>query len=384
MPRIRAFLAAIALRYRLQASPHLVDKLMLIFRQFLVVFAAAALSLSATADIKRTASGKPDLTGVYDTGILTPTERPEWLGETEYLYPWIASTLNWVFEVASQWAITDESDPDREAPPSGGDGRNAGGAGGVGGYNLFYIDPGSSLGAIDGKIPTSILYEPGNGRYPPTLPGLDVRMGTIYQSFAHENTGYATWLDHDGPGPFDGPESLAPSERCLISFGSTVPTISSLYNNYKRIVQTETHVMILQEMVHDARIIRIDSEHTSEENRKWLGDSIGHWEGDVLVVETRGFREINGLPGADENLHVVERFSRMEDGNLYYDFTVTDETVWTEPWSGRYAWKSEPDSQVYEYACHEGNYAMGGILRGARLLESEYQGPQASADSGGN
>jgi hypothetical protein len=344
------------------------------FRRFLILLPAAVLTLSAAADVKRTSSGTPDLTGVYDTATLTPTQRPEWMGETEYLYPWFAKTLNWVFGAVEKWALADESDPDREAPPSGGDGQNAGGAGGVGGYNLFYIDPGNSLGEINGVIPTSIIYDPPDGRYPATQPGIEARMGTVYQSFAHENTGQATWLDHDGPGPFDGPESLAP----------TVPTISSLYNNYKRIVQTDTHVMILQEMVHDARIIRIDSDHTPDENRKWLGDSVGHWEGDVLVVETRGFREISGLPGADENLHVVERFSLMEDGNLYYDFTVTDETVWSAPWSGRYVWQSRPKDQVYEYACHEANYAMGNILRGARLLESEYQGAQPPSASGGN
>ena len=158
-----------------------------------------------------------------------------------------------------------------------------------------------------------------------------------------------------------------------------MPTIPSLYNNYKSITQTETHVVILQEMVHDARIIRLDDEHSPEDNRKWLGDSIGHWEGDVLVVETTNFRRINGLPGADENLQVVERFSRQEDGNLYYDFTVTDDTVWTAPWSGRYIWQSKPDSKVYEYACHEGNYAMGNILRGARLLEAEWREQQEVA-----
>jgi hypothetical protein len=170
----------------------------------------------------------------------------------------------------------------------------------------------------------------------------------------------------------------------LISFAATVPTIPSLYNNYKRIIQTDTHIMILQEMVHDARIIRIDDELSPQENRKWLGDSVGHWEGDVLVVETASFKAVNGLPGADENLHVIERFSRMEDGGLYYDFTVSDETAWAAPWSGRYVWDSKPDSKLYEYACHEGNYAMGNILRGARLLESEYQVTQLPAASGGN
>lgn len=338
------------------------------------------LSHGAMADIKRMPSGKPDLSGVYDTGTLTPTQRPEWLGETEYLYPWVASFLNWVFSIAADWAVDNESDPDREAPPEGGDGNNTAGAGGVGGYNLFWVDPGSEFGQVDGKVPTSIIYDPPDGRYPDVEEGVEQKVSVYYQSFIHENTGKATWLAEDGPGPFDGPESLAPSERCLISFASTVPTLPSLYNNYKRIVQTDTHVMILQEMVHDARIIRIDGEHTGAANQSWMGDSIGYWDGDTLVVETRNFKGISGLPGADENLHVTERFTRRDDGNLYYDFTVNDKTVWKQPWSGRYMWQAKPDSKVYEYACHEGNYAMGGILRGARLLEKEWQ-PEQGVDA---
>ena len=241
----------------------------------LLAIAIITLSPHSSAEIKRTESGRPDLSGVYDTGTLTPTERPEWLGGVESLYPWVANFLNWAFQTASSWADS-ESDPDREAPPEGGDGNNLAGAGGVGGYNAFWVDPGSELGRIDGNVPTSIIYDPDNGRYPETQPGLEQRMGARYQSFLHENTGTASWLEHDGPGPFDGPESLAPSERCLISFAPTVPTIPSLYNNYKRIVQTESHVMILQEMVHDARIVRMDSEHSDPGNRKWLGDSIGY------------------------------------------------------------------------------------------------------------
>ena len=341
------------------------------------------LAMSAHAEIKRTASGKPDLSGVYDTGILTPTERPEWLGEVETLWPWVANALNWTFSVVSDWAIASDSDPDREAPPAGGDGNNAAGAGGVGGYNLFWVDPGSELGTIDGNVPTSIIYDPPNGRYPEVQPGLEERMGSRYASFIHQNTGTATWLDHDGPGPFDGPESLAPSERCLISFAATVPTIPSLYNNYKRIVQTDTHIMILQEMVHDARVIRMEGEHTDEANRRSMGDAVGRWEGDTLVVETKNFKKVNGLPGADDNLHVVERFTMMEDGNLYYDFTVTDPTAWTAPWSGRYVWQSKPNSKLYEYACHEGNYAMGNILRGARLLEDEWRASESNVGSAG-
>jgi len=341
------------------------------------------IAASPSAELKRTASGKPDLSGVYDTGTLTPTQRPEILGEVEYFYPWVATTLNWAFGLARNMFIGQDSDPDRAAPPDGGDGVNTGGAGGVGGYNLFWVDFGTALGHVNGKVPTSIVYDPPDGRYPQTQDNFSERIGVYYQSFAHQNTGKATWLDKEGPGPFDGPESLAPSERCLISFAATVPTIPSLYNNYKRILQTDTHVMILQEMVHDARIIRLESEHAGETNRMWMGDSIGHWEGDTLVVETKHFKPVNGLPGADENLHVTERFNLQEDGNVYYDFTVNDETAWKGPWSGRYVWQATPESKVYEYACHEGNYAMGGILRGARLLEREWSQEQGGGPTSG-
>jgi hypothetical protein len=204
-----------------------------------------------------------------------------------------------------------------------------------------------------------------------------LKMAANFASFAHNNDGTASWLDNDGPGPFDGPESLALSERCLVAFSSGAPTIPSLYNNYRSITQTEDHVVILIEMVHDARLIRLDSEHAPAGMRKWLGDSIGHWEGDTLVIETTNFRNEGALAGADENRHVIERFSMMENGNLLYDFTVDDPTAWTAPWSGQYVWKKKA-AKVYEYACHEGNYAMGNILRGARLLESEYQ-----VDAGG-
>lgn len=354
------------------------------FRQMTVgAIALALMATTAIADVKRTPSGKPDLSGVYDTATLTPTERPEWLGRVEYLYPWISTTLNWGLGMASEWAKYSESDPNRSAPQEGGDGNNAGGAGGVGGYNFFWIDVGDALGQVNGKVPTSIVYDPPNGRYPQTRAGYEARLGVYYQSFTHENTGQATWLASKEPGPFDGPESLAPSERCLISFAATVPTLPSLYNNFKRIVQTDTHVMILQEMVHDARVIRMNSEHSADDNRKWLGDSIGRWDGDTLVVETKNFKRISGLPGADENLAVTEYFTLQEDGSIYYDFTVSDASVWTDEWRGRYLWRTKPASKVYEYACHEGNYAMGGILRGARLLEGEWTGETAGASTSG-
>jgi hypothetical protein len=345
-------------------------------------FAIAALllgSLSATvaagSDIRRMPDGKPDLSGVYDAGTVTPVDRPPQFGDNLYLTPEQAQALEeqskafWVQAEANR-----QGGADREAPQAGGDGNNQFGAGGVGGYNAFWIDPGSEAVMVDGKFRTSIIYEPKNGRRPPMTPAGMRRMADNFSSFTYNNDGTASWLDHDGPGPFDGPEDLALAERCLLGFSGGPPMLPSLYNNYLRVVQTATHVMILNEMVHDVRTVRIDSEHDPADIRKWLGDSIGHWDGDTLVVETRNFRPQTGLYGGDENLHVTERFRRTPEGNLHYHFRVEDPTAWTAPWAGEYEWQAK-DSRVFEYACHEGNYAMGNILRGARLLESEYDKP---------
>ena len=136
-----------------------------------------------------------------------------------------------------------------------------------------------------------------------------------------------------------------------------------LYNNLKRIVQTEDHVMILAEMVHDARIVRMNQAHAPAALRSWLGDSVGHWEGDTLVVDTTNFTDTPALGGASRHLHVVERFTRMGPDALLYQFTVDDPAVWTAPWSGEYVWPATGD-RVYEYACHEANYSFRGILGG--------------------
>ena len=146
-----------------------------------------------------------------------------------------------------------------------------------------------------------------------------------------------------------------------------------LYNNLKKIVQTEDHVMILVEMVHDARIVRMNQEHVPPEIRSWLGDSVGSWQGETLVVDTTNFTDTPGLSGALRHLRVVERFTRIDAQTLLYQFTVDDPTVWTQAWSGEYVWPAT-DARVYEYACHEANYSLGGILRGARLLEAEARG----------
>ena len=159
----------------------------------------------------------------------------------------------------------------------------------------------------------------------------------------------------------------------MLGFGSTSgpPTLPNyFYNNLKQIVQTPTTVMILVEMVHDVRIIRMNAEHLPPTVRKWMGDSVGHWEGDTLVVDTTNFTNKTQFQGSSEQLHVVERFTRVNANTLLYRFTVDDPQTWDKPWGGEYPWNAT-DEHIYEYACHEGNYALGDMLRGARAQEKE-------------
>ena len=307
----------------------------------IAIVLAAAQPLVAADTIPRTADGKPDLTGTYDVATLTPLSRPGKFGDNLYLTREQAAEI----EAEEQALIArglEASNPDREAPAVGGAApvgfddsqREDLGAGNVGGYNSFWIDRGDDVFEINGKMRTSIITEPENGRQPPMTPEGMARMRKMFSSFA-PNSGTAWWLDRDGPGPFDDPESLPLSERCLLGFGSTQgpPMMPVLYNNHKQIVQTPEYVMILVEMVHDARIIRIDAEHGSAENRKWLGDSVGHWEEDTLVVETVHFRDgETGLTGASKDLRVVERFSRLDADTLHYEFEVHDPNTWKAPW----------------------------------------------------
>jgi hypothetical protein len=327
-------------------------------------------SVSASDEIPRAANGRPDLSGTYDIATLTPLERPEEFGELLYMAQEQADEI--VERKRKLDAAADRrSDVDREPPPPGGDG-SPGAAGNVGGYNNFWIDRGDSVVMVNGKFRTSIITDPPNGRRPPMTPE-----GTAERSIVTDqlvtNKGEAYWLDWDRPGPFDDPERLLASDRCVASFRSAVPSLPSVYNNLQRIIQTDAYVMILNEMVHDARIVRIDSEHRPEEQKFWLGDSIGWWEGDTLVVDTTNFKGYSGFSSTTPSLHVIERFTRIDGKNLRYEFTVNDPTTWTDSWSGDLVWPatSSPEEKVYEYACHEGNYAVGNMLRGARLLERE-------------
>ncbi len=357
---------------------------------FWIGVCVTALTVTATSagaqseGIPRMPDGKPDLSGTYDAATLTPLTRPREFGESLYLTPEEAEEIieterRLVAERELNRGPSDAPPPEGGAPPIGlgEEDLERSGAGSVGGYNNFWVDRGDDVFTVDGKFRTSIIVDPKNGQFPPPTEEAIERNAERRQR-RRPNDGTAWWLEMDGHGPYDGPEDMGIAERCILGFTGAAPTFPSLYNNYKRIVQTEDHVMILIEMVHDARIVRMNSEHGPEEIKHWLGDSIGWWEGDTLVVDTIGFHPLGALRAGSPNAHVVERFTRLEDGNLLYRFTVDDPTTWTAPWTGEYVWQAT-DSRVYEYACHEGNYAMGGILRGARLLEEEARAKAGSS-----
>ena len=337
-----------------------------------VLLVAVPMLAAASDDIPRRPDGKPDLSGTYDIATLTPTQRPAQYGDRLELTPEEAQAIadHWRTNFAKDYA---PSDPDREAPPVGGTDIFApeftGAAGKVGGYNAFYVDNGDGAFMLDGKYRTSIITDPTNGRYPEMSDWGKDRAKRL-SHFRHENTGTAWWLDLP-QGPYDDPELRPLGERCIATSGAS-PTLPGMYNNLKTIIQTDDAVMINIEWMHQTRVIRLDSEHEPSNLKKWGGDSVGRWEGDTLVVETRNFRELpTRVARSSEELKVVERFSRIDKDTLLYEFTVHD-PAYEEPWSGEYPWPAT-DHKLYEYACHEGNYSFGGILRGARVLEQDAQ-----------
>ena len=323
---------------------------------------------AAPGGIPRMADGHPDLQGTYDLGTLTPLERAE--GSPLVLTEEQAKTRE--AQVAQRSAgLNAAIDGNRAAPPKGGDG-TPGPYGNVGGYNNFWLDPGSHFTMIDGQKRASLLIDPPDGRVPPLTEAArqrrtagDYGRPTSDQAAREEDPGF------EGPEAYNDPEIRPLAERCLVGFSSTsgppiLPTY--FYNNLHQIVQTPDHVMILTEMVHDARVIRMNAQHAPPTVRKWLGDSIGRWEGDTLVVETTNFTDKTRFRGSSSDLKVTERFTRLDARTLRYQFTIEDPATWTRPWTAEYAWPLTNDL-MYEYACHEGNYAMGNILRGARLKE---------------
>jgi hypothetical protein len=325
-----------------------------------------------------TALGQIDISGTYDVGTLTPLERPEMFGNNLFLAEEVASRMAQGLAKAMA-ADAKATDPDRAAPQKGAITQ---------GYNLFWVDPGKGANQVDGKFRTSIITHPDNGRLPAMTDYGAQRRADFLANWQiiwrnpdpteDKNSGTAWWLGLGDTGPYDHMEQRPLAERCIIGSRSTAgpPMLPNFYNNHKRIIQTPDHIMILTEMNHDARIIRMNAEHRPSRIKTWLGDSIGQWQGDTLVVNTRNFKTTPPLSGADENLHVIERFKATESGGLLYSFEVHNPTIWSEPWHGEYTWASSAD-KVYEYACHEGNYALGNIMRGARMLEKEAEAAAA-------
>ena len=326
---------------------------------FRMLVGAATLALltpmSVTAQATpKTPWGDPDLQGTYTNKTITPLERPELLGDKEFLTD---------EEVASQeQARLDRNEELLLAPP-----RRTSAGGNVGGYNNFWLDGGTRP---TGR--TSLISDPPTGRMPPrTSSGMS-------RKSAHDDV-------FPVEGPFDSCEDLELNDRCLV-WSAGPPMLPSAYNNNFIIMQTPGLVSIYIEMIHDFRMIPIDGrDHIPSSIPQWHGNSRGHWEGDTLVVTTRNIRktEANAAAvggdqvilrvanGSDEDtITVTERFTRVDADTVHYEFTIEDPTHWTDAWTGEFPFVALPEDELlYEYACHEGNYSMTNILGGERELE---------------
>jgi len=315
--------------------------------------------------------GQPDLQGTYTTATITPLTRDAKYGARNVLTKEEADRVE--SATRQQVARADAPTPpgttvtelkNADCGPDGISGFNCG-------YNQGWKDPGTTLIDINGEKRASIITSPANGQLPP-------RVGAAANAQAERRARMATRTDN--------PESFSLGERCLLSFGSSAgpPMLPLMYNNTYQIVQSKDEVAIDVEMVHDVRHIRLTDKHLPPSMKLWMGDSIGHWEGDTLVVETTNMRPEQGLRGGSPNQKVIERFTRISPTKLSYQFTVVDPDVYAAPFSGEVAMNATK-GQVYEYACHEGNYALSGMLAGARAQESKAASAQAvgGAKAGG-
>lgn len=322
------------------------------FSAFAFVLTLTSVSQAQEWATPRTEHGKPDLQGVWTNKTLTPLNRPTEFAELQALTLEQAQRLEGAHQEFLDAEYAD-SDPDRGA----GYGAQAGDDGDTNdGYNEFWKEVGTQIQRINGELRSSIIIDPPNGRIP--------YAGDPRERFRR---------DPNLPGRSDGPEGRPLAERCLLSFGSHSgpPMLPVMYNNNYQFVQTEEYLVIVAEMVHDARIIRLQegSELPTDMN-KWMGDSVGRWEGDTLVVETRDFHPQQGFMGSSSALEVTERFQRISDSSILYSFTVSEPSTFSQPFTGELVFNARGSEEVmYEYACHEGNYALPGILAGARQLE---------------
>ena len=309
----------------------------------------------------RTSDGHPDLQGNWSNATITPLGRPR--GRGPVLTPDQVAEIEGRREEFIE-VLSATSDPNREAPAVGGvrtgDFAFDAASGGTGGYNYVYIDGGDRVAIYNGESRSSLVTNPADGRIPSLTP--EARQRRSERSEFNRQFG-----------AYDNPENRPLSDRCLMSFGSNAgpPMLPNyFYNNNYTIVQTADHIMIMTEMVHDVRIIRMGERvPLPEQVRPWMGDSWGHWEDDTLVIETTNLHPLqrfNGNPS--DNLKVIERLTRVDQSTINYEFTVIDPETYTAEWGGEVPMKAL-EGRIYEYACHEGNYALGAILSGARYQE---------------
>src|SRR5262245_25653721 len=307
--------------------------------------APAATPVAAAAPtIARTPDGKPDLQGVWDFKTITPMERPRELGTKEFF----------TAEEAAAWERDENRRQNRDLidPRQGGLNYVPGG---VVPYNEFWYERGDKTIGTKG---TSLIVDPPDGRYQPlTAEG---------QKKAEARAVYAR-NNQLGRPKADSWEDRPLQERCLMGLNAGPPMHPGAYNNNMQLFQTPDYVVILTEMVHDARIVPMDGRPPLR-IRQWQGDSRGRWEGDTLVIETKNFKRETSLPGSSASTHLIERFTRTDADTLLYEFTINDPTVWTRPWTAVVP-MAKSDDAIYEYACHEGNHALAGILAGARADE---------------
>ena len=317
------------------------------FALSLVVLVSPALPAAQEIDqtSMRTPDGQPDISGIFTFRTLTPLQRPEALGEKTALDPEEADQ----FEASERIRLNrDLFDPEQGARSAGYQPREEGG---VLSYNEFWYERGIELVA-DKR--TSLIVDPPNGRLP-AMTEIGRKNNAAARAYRNEHR-------------YDSYENRSLFDRCIMGFNSGPPMTSGAYNNNVQILQTPGYVTILNEMVHNARIIPLD--RPSHGNLVQLaGDSRGHWDGTTLVVETTNFRGGQSR-GTGPNMHLVERFTRLDPDTVAYEFTVTDETVYSQPYTALMPLR-RTDGPLFEYACHEGNYGMEGILAGARRLETQ-------------
>ena len=307
--------------------------------------AAAVSTTSPKAwTLPRTPDGQPDLQGVWDYRTITPLERPVALGEKQFFTAEEAANFEREENRRQNRDLIDPAKGGAQYPP-----------GGVVPYNEFWYDRGNR---ITTSFRTSLIVDPPDGRLPPRTPDGQKRASARAEASRRDQLGHP---------PADSYEDRPVTERCILGFNAGPPMTPGAYNNNVQLVQTPGYVAILNEMVHDVRIVPLDGRPHGT-LRQWKGDSRGHWEGDTLVVDTINFRRETSLDGSSANTHLIERFTRVDANTLLYQFTVDDPTMWTRPWTAVVP-MTRTDDPIYEYACHEANYAMTGILAGARAAD---------------